>query len=65
MAKLIIHKHGKDPEEINERRLLENLNLTPKQRWEKMFNLMALSALFKKGPLKKPQGLGVVLTRSK
>ncbi|MEO5645778.1 MAG: hypothetical protein ABIQ40_13770 [Bacteroidia bacterium] len=63
MAKLIIHNGNETPESIANRRLLENLLLTPHERFKKTFQLMALAALFKNGPIKTPQGLGVVLKR--
>jgi len=52
-------------QEVEDRRLQENLLLTPGQRLEKMFRLMALAIKFKKGPLKLPQGKGIVLKRIK
>jgi hypothetical protein len=63
MTKLIIHPEGTTHESIAERRLQENLLLSPEQRMKRAFELMALSALFKDGPIKKPQGLGIVLKR--
>lgn len=63
MAKLIIHNGNETPGSIAERRLMENTLLTPHERFKKTFELMALAALFKKGPIKTPQGLGVVLKR--
>lgn len=65
MAKIILNSPRISREEIEERRFLENLALSPEQRMKKMFDLMALSALFKKGALKAPQGRGIVLTRKK
>ena len=58
--KLILHKEP-DLEKINERRLFENLALSPEERMQKLFNLMKLSILLKNGPLKKPQSKGIVL----
>ncbi len=65
MAKLIVHQVPLTREEIEERRLDENLALSPQERIQKMFKLMQLSLMLKKGPLKTPQGLGVVLKRIK
>lgn len=65
MAKIILNSPGISREEIEERRFFENLALSPEQRIKKMFELMALSAMFKKGPLKMPQRKGIVLTRKK
>lgn len=63
MAKIILHKEGQDPEAIVARRMQENLLLTPVERFKKTFQLMALAAAFKQGPIKTPQGLGIVLKR--
>jgi len=63
MAKIILHTENETQESIAERRLMENLSLSPQERMKKAFQLMALAALFKKGPIKKPQGLGIVLKR--
>jgi hypothetical protein len=65
MPKLILHSTPQSREEIEERRLLENLALTPEQRIEKMYRLMELSLMFKKGPIKEPQGKGIVLRKRK
>lgn len=62
-GKLIIHDPPLSPEEIEERRMAEDFAMTPLQRWNKMFTLMELALLFKKGPLKKPQGKGIVLKK--
>jgi hypothetical protein len=64
MAKLILHNKA-NVEAIKERRLMENLSLTPEQRMKKAFQLMAMSAKFKNGVLKEPQGKGIVLKRKK
>ncbi|MFN5460502.1 MAG: hypothetical protein ACK5AY_11390 [Bacteroidota bacterium] len=64
MAKLILHNTA-NLEAIKERRLIENLALTPEQRMKKAFQLMAMSAKFKNGVLKEPQGKGIVLRRKK
>jgi hypothetical protein len=63
MAKLILHNGNETPASIEERRLKENFLLSPQERFKKTFELMALAALFKKGPIKIPQGLGIVLKR--
>lgn len=62
MSKVIFHTKT-SREVIAENRLFENLKLSPVERLKKAFTLMGLSALFKKGPIKIPQGLGVVLKR--
>lgn len=62
MAKLILHNTA-NLEAIKERRLMENLALTPEQRMKKAFQLMAIAAKFKNGVLKEPQGKGIVLRR--
>lgn len=59
--KLILHKDKKDFMEVENRRLSENLSLPYAKRIEKLFILMEISAMFKKGPIKMPQGLGLVL----
>ncbi len=58
--KIILHDQP-DVEKINERRLFENLALSPQQRMHKLYNLMKLSLLLKDGPIKKPQSKGIVL----
>lgn len=63
MAKIILHPEGESLEAIAERRLLENAMRTPEERFDKIFEMMELAALFKKGPIKEPQGLGIVLKR--
>lgn len=65
MPKLILYNHPLTPDEIRERRLLENLALTPQERLHNMFELMQLSIMLKGAPLKQPQGLGIVLKRIK
>ncbi len=61
MAELILHNRAQSQEQMHEKRILENLALTPMQRWKKMFALMQLSASLKNGPLKMPQGKGIIL----
>jgi hypothetical protein len=63
MAKIILHKEGQHPDAIAERRLQENFLLSPLERFKKTFQLMSLAAAFKQGPIKHPQGLGIVLKR--
>jgi hypothetical protein len=62
MAKLILHTNA-DLQAIGDRRLQEDFMLTPKERFEKAYLLMKIAAQFRKGPLKEPQGLGIVLKR--
>lgn len=65
MAKLILHAVPYSEEQMRETRMLENLALTPIQRWKKMFALMQISASLKTGRLKQPQGKGIVLKSKK
>ena len=58
--KLILHTEP-NPENISERRLLENFALSYNERMKKAFDLMKLSLMFKNGPLKSPQAKGIVL----
>jgi hypothetical protein len=60
VPKLILHPSANFAT-IEERRLNENLLLSPKQRIEKMFLLIETAQAFSKKPLKKPQGKGLVL----
>jgi hypothetical protein len=63
MGKVIIHTHP-DLEAIEERRLMENLLLSPNERMKRAFELMSLSILFSKNKiLKSPQGLGTILKK--
>ena len=63
MGRIIIHEQ-QNFGAIEERRLMENLMLTPKERMSKAFQLMSLSLMFSKNKiLKSPQGLGVVLKK--
>jgi len=64
MAKLILHTSS-DLESIHERRLHENFSLSKTDRMKKAFQLMAISTGLKKGVLKKPQGLGILLKKKK
>ncbi|MBL4652202.1 MAG: hypothetical protein JKY53_04955 [Flavobacteriales bacterium] len=62
---MIIHKKARTADEILLERCRENLKLTPKQRMEKMFELSKFAIKMKGGPLKKPQGKGIVLSSDK
>jgi len=64
MSKLVFHS-GVNRESVVEDRLYTNLMLSPTERLKKAFTLMALATLFKKGAIKAPQGLGLVLKRKK
>ena len=64
MAKLILHTSS-DLESIHERRLHENFSLSKTERMKKAFQLMAISSILKKGGLKQPQGLGILLKKKK
>ncbi len=61
MAELILHSVPQSEDKVHEKRMLENLALTPMERFKKMFALIQLSVSLKKGPLKMPQGKGIVL----
>ena len=65
MAKLILHPPGTTREDIEHQRMLRNLERTPEERMVMAFRLMALALAFKNGPIKLPQGKGVVLKRKK
>lgn len=60
MAKLILHTEA-NIDSINDRRLSESFALTHRERMKKAFELMKLALLFKKNPIKNPQGKGIVL----
>ncbi len=64
MSKLVFHREA-NRESIVENRLYANLMLNPAERIKKAFTLMSLAVLFKKGAIKAPQGLGLVLKRKK
>ena len=64
MAKIIIHPPGTTREQIEELRLLRNLERTPNERMTLMFEMISFAMMVKGGPLKMPQGKGLVL-RSK
>lgn len=65
MARLNLYKVAPSAEETQAKRLHESLSLSYAERWKKMFSLMQLAASLKKGPLKQPQGNGIVLKSSK
>jgi hypothetical protein len=58
--KIILNKEP-NPQAIINRRVQEDLALSPSERLQKAFRLMRLSLLFKKGPIKEPQKKGIVL----
>lgn len=60
VPKLILHTSA-NIASIEERRLNENLLLSPKQRIEKLFLLIEMAQAFSKKPLKQPQAKGLVL----
>jgi hypothetical protein len=64
MAKIIIHGPGFTLEEIERERLLRNLERTPEERIHLMFEMISFAMKVRKGPLKLPEGKGIVL-RSK
>jgi hypothetical protein len=64
MAKLIIHPPGTTREQIEEERLLRNLERSPEERMKLMFKLNAIALMLKKGPIKLPQGKGVILKKN-
>jgi len=61
MAQIIIHPPGTTKEDVERLRLLRNLERTPEDRMKLMFRLISLAMKIKGGPLKLPQGKGVVL----
>jgi hypothetical protein len=63
MGKVILHSPDLTPEEIENIRLDRILAMTPKERMQRMFDLMELALAMKKGPLKEPQGKGVILRK--
>jgi hypothetical protein len=64
MAKIILHPPGTTKAELEQLRLLRNLERAPEERMKIMFKVISLAMMAKGGPLKEPQGKGVVL-RSK
>ena len=65
MGKIILHPPGTTREDIEEMRLMRNLEKTPNERISFMFELNALAMKIKGGPLKEPQGKGIILRRKK
>jgi len=63
MAKLILHPIGTTLEEIARQRLLRSLERSPNERMHLAFRLMELSLAFKNGPIKLPQGKGIILKK--
>jgi|GEM_PF-3731549 len=63
MAKIILHPPGTTREEIEELRLIRNLERTPNERMKLMFAINAMCLMLKKGPLKMPQGKGIILKK--
>ena len=65
MAKIIIHPPGTTREDIEDMRLQRNLERSPEERMRLMFRLNALAMMMKKGPLKMPEGKGIILRKKK
>ncbi len=63
MATLKFYPPGTTREQIDAERLDRILSMTPNERMHLAFELMALSLAFKKGPIKEPQGKGIVLRK--
>ena len=61
MRKVVFHK-AEEIDSVKENRLLLN-NKSKAENMKRAFELMALAAMFKKGPIKEPQELGIVLKR--
>lgn len=64
MPHIAFHTQSDARERVETRRLTEMLALSPFERMQQAFRLMQLATMFKNGPLKKPQQLGIVLKRS-
>jgi hypothetical protein len=60
MAKIILHPSGTTKAELEQLRLLRNLERTPEERMKIMFSLNAMALMLKKGPLKLPEGKGII-----
>jgi hypothetical protein len=58
MARIIIH-NDLTLEEINEKRLFEDFNLTHKERMNKAFKLMRLSIMFSKNKPSFKKGISI------
>jgi predicted nucleotidyltransferase len=65
MPQIVFHTQADARERVEARRMSEMLALSPGERMQQAFRLMQLAAMFKNGPLKEPQQLGVLLKRSK
>jgi hypothetical protein len=65
MAQLIFHTGEDAHERVENERFLKNAAKTREERMKYAFQLMELSQLFKKGPIKSPEGKGIVLRKSK
>ncbi len=63
MGKIILHPPGTTREDIEEMRLMRNLEKTPNERIRLMFTLNIMAIMVKGGPLKLPQGKGIILKR--
>ena len=63
MAKIILHPPGTTREEIEEQRLIRNLERTPNERMKLMFALNLMVLRLKGRPLKERQGKGIILYR--
>ena len=63
MAILKLYPPETPREQIEAERLPRTLALSPNERMHIAFELMALSLAFKKGPIKEPQGKGIVLRK--
>ncbi len=61
MGKIILHPPGTTKEDIEEMRLMRNLEKTPNERISFMFEMIAFAMKVKGGPLKEPQGKGFIL----
>lgn len=65
MGKLLLHNPPLSPQEIEDRRLSENIVSSHRERFIKAMSLMRLGVLFSKNGFGKPRGLGVVLKSKK
>ena len=63
MATIKFYPPGTTLEQIQAERRKRTLTMTPNERMHLAFELMALSLAFKNGPIKKPQGKGIVLRK--
>jgi hypothetical protein len=65
MGKLLVHNPPLSHQEIENRRLNENLLSSHSDRFRKAMSLMRLGVLFSKNGFGKPRALGVVLKSKK